>query len=108
MLLNSLIPTLPASTAEIILYVAAYLSAIMVIYSIFVEAEHRRDLIRVVAGSALLIYAWYVENLVFMITFGGIALASAVEFAEIYLGLHHHSRADLEQYKKLAFPGRDK
>ena len=108
MLLDSIIPQLPATTAELLIYIVAWLGAILLPYSIFVEAEHRRDLIRIVAGAGLFVYAWYIGNLIFMIVAGGIFLASLVEFIEIYLGLHHHSRENLEQYKKYAFMNKKK
>ena len=102
MLLDSLIPTLPTTTAEILVYIVAALGAVLLTYAIFVEAEHRRDLIRIIGAGGLLVYALFINNLIFMIAMGGVFLASLVEFIEIYLGLHVHSQEDLGRSKKYA------
>ena len=106
--LQNLIPQLPTSLSETIVYVVAFLGVILVIYSQFVEAEHRRDLTRMIGAAALLVYSLYIWNFIFIIVSAGISLAALIEFVEIYLGLHHHSRAQLSEYKKYAFLGKKK
>ncbi len=103
MLLESFIPNLPQNNIETLVYIVAVLGIILLVYAIFVEAEHRRDLIRIVGAGSLFVYALYIQNILFMVAMGGVCLASAIEFVEIYLGLHKHSKEDLEQYKKYAF-----
>jgi len=99
MLLESLIPHLPTSTAEIWIFVGAGLSIILLVYSIFVEKEFRQDLIRLVGTGGLLVYAVYIDNLIFIIAMGAMAVASLIEFIEIITGLHKHSPEDLQRYK---------
>lgn len=101
MLLESLIPTLPTSLAEIFIFVGAYLGIIFLVYSVFIEQEHRQDIIRMLGSGGLLIYAIYLDNLIFIIAMGAVGLASLIEFIEIATGLHKHSPEDLKRYKKL-------
>jgi len=99
MLLKSLIPYLPTSVAETWIFVGAGISIILMMYAVFIEKENRQDLIRLVGTGGLLIYALYIQNLIFIIAMGAIAVASLVEFVEIMLGLHKHSPEDLARYK---------
>ncbi len=105
MLLESLLPTLPTPTNALIFIVAA-LGAVLLAYSVFVEKEDRSDLIRAIGAGGLFVYAIYIQNLLFLIAMGGIALASLVEFVEIYLGLHRHSPHDLAEFKKYVWSNR--
>lgn len=101
MLLQSLIPTLPATNIELTIYVVAYLGAIMLVYGLFLELERRQDLVFALGSAGLFVYALYINNIIFMIAMGGLFLASIVEFVEIMFGLHKHSPEDLKKYKKL-------
>lgn len=86
---------------EITVFVVGALGAVLLTYSMFVEAEHRRDLIRITGAGCLAVYALYIGNLLFTIAMGGVFIAALVEFIEIYLGLHKHSKEDLDRYKKM-------
>lgn len=86
---------------ETTVFIVGAFGAIMLTYAVFVEAEHRRDLIRILGAGSLCVYALYIGNLFFTIAMGGVFLASLVEFIEIYLGLHKHSKEDLDRYKKM-------
>lgn len=77
--------TLPA-----MIRIVAVLGVILVVYSQFVEAEHRRDLIRMVGAAAVLVYALSIENWIFIALAGGIGLAAFIEFVEIKTGRHKH------------------
>lgn len=101
MLLENIFPTLPSGLGATYLIVGGIVCTILLIYSIFVEQEHRSDLMRLLGAAGLFWYADYINNVIFMIAMGGIAVASAVEFIEIYLGLHKHSQEDLKRYKKM-------
>lgn len=101
MLLQDYIPTLPSSSAELFLVVGSILCTILLMYSVFVEQEHRQDIIRLLGSGGLFWYAYYTNSLIFMIAMAGVGIASAVEFIEIYLGLHKHSPEDLKRYKKM-------
>lgn len=94
------IPEVPC-TSYAVIHILAFLGGVMLIYAIFLEQERRRDLVMVIGATALAIYAYFIENKIFLFAMGGIALASLVEFIEIYLGLHKHSPEDLKRYKKL-------
>lgn len=100
MLLTSLIPHLPSSIAETWIFIGAALCIILLIYAVFIEKEHRQDIIRFVGTGGLLVYAIYIDNIIFTLAMGGIALASLIEFVEIFVGLHKHSPSDLAEYKK--------
>ena len=107
MLLESLLPTLP-SLMNAIIFIVAGLGAVLLTYSVFIEKEDRSDLVRAIGALALFVYAISINNVIFMIALGGTALASLVEFVEIYLGLHHHSPRDLAEFKKYAFSPKKK
>lgn len=101
MLLETLIPQLPADPITMLVDIVAVVGAIMIIYSQFVEIEHRRDLIRLIGALALGVYALTIHNVIFSLAAFGIALAAATEFTEIYLGIHKHTREDIRDYFKL-------
>jgi len=101
MLLQSLIPNLPASLIELLVYVVAYLGAVLLVYGLFLEVERRQDLVFALGAAALFVYALYIGNGIFMVAMGGLFLASIIEFVEIMLGLHKHSPEDLKRYKNL-------
>lgn len=101
MLLQSLIPMLPASLPELLVYIAAGLGAILLTYGVFLEQERRQDLVKFIGAACLFVYALFIGNKIFMIALVGIGLASLVEFIEIYAGLHKHNQEDLKRYKYL-------
>jgi hypothetical protein len=84
MLFETLIPALPTDTITMIVDIVAFVGTIMVIYSQFVEIEHRRDLIRLIGALAVGVYALTMHNAIFSLLAFGIALAAATEFIEIY------------------------
>lgn len=99
MLLDSLLPQLPSNTTELLIYITAGLGVILTVYSQFVEAENRRDLIRMIGALAVFPYALYIMNIILLGLSFGIFLASVIEFFEIYLGYHHHTRKDVQVYE---------
>lgn len=99
MLLETIIPNLPNTNLQIAIFAVTIVGAILIIYSQFVEAENRRDLIRMIGAMCLLVYSLSILNIVFIITSFGIFIACLVEFIEIYLGYHHHTRKDVEIYE---------
>ena len=99
MLLQSLVPYLPSSIVETWIFISASLSIILLVYAVFIEKEHRQDIMRLLGAGGLFVYALYIHNLLFMIAMGGLAIDSLVEFIEIMLGLHKHSPEDLQRYK---------
>ncbi|MFH1286736.1 MAG: hypothetical protein ABII02_03210 [Candidatus Magasanikbacteria bacterium] len=100
MLLEGIFPILPTGKAELFLFLCGALGAIMLIYSQFVEAENRRDIIRILGSLGLLFYAIYIENLIFIIVSAGIGIAAFVEFIEILLGYHKHTPHEIKEYIK--------
>lgn len=101
MLLETLIPNLPTTWYEMFISIGTGLSIILLVYAIFIEQEHRRDIMFMLGSLGLMIYALYIRNTTFTIAMGGIALASSVEFIEILTGLHKHSPEDLKRYKEM-------
>lgn len=104
MFLETLIPQLPTSTAETIIYVVAILGIIMLGYGIFLETEKRQDVVFMLASACLLVYAIFINNLIFTMAMAVLFLASLTEFIEIITGIHKHpNKYDL---KKLIREGR--
>jgi len=100
MLLESIFPQLPNSGAELFLFISGALGAVLVVYSQFVEAEHRRDLIRILGAMGLLAYSLFIWNILFIIVSVGIGIAALVEFIEIYSGYHKHTPHEIKEYIK--------
>ena len=98
MLLESYIPTLPTSIPLTLLYVVAGIGVVLMIYSQFVEAEHWRDVIRLVGSVALLFYAVYIRDSIFILVSLGITIASLIELIEIKTGHHVHNKHHVETY----------
>ncbi|OGH66478.1 MAG: hypothetical protein A3J66_04305 [Candidatus Magasanikbacteria bacterium RIFCSPHIGHO2_02_FULL_47_14] len=101
MLLEGLFPTLPSGPQQLFIVLSAGLCIILLVYSVFIEKEHRQDLIRLLGTGGLFWYALYINNFVFALAMGALGLASLIEFLEIMFGLHTHSPEDLQQYKTL-------
>ena len=98
MFLENLLPQLPNTTTEIIIYVVATLGIILLGYAIFLETEKRQDIIFMLGSASLLIYAVFISNLIFTIAMAVIFLASLTEFIEILLGIHKdHCKYDLKK-----------
>ncbi len=100
MLLNWCVSEVPC-TSVALMYIVAALGAVMLVYGVFLEQERRQDLVTMISALALFVYALYIDNKMFMIAMGGLAVASLVEFVEIYVGLHKHNKEDLKRYKEL-------
>ncbi len=96
MLLESCLPILPRCTGEWYLVLSGFLGAVLLIYSQFVEAEHRRDIIRILGAGGLFVYSYYISNTIFMIVSAGIGFAALIEFVEILAGVHKHLPEDLK------------
>ncbi len=102
MLLESWFPYLPTSSlTETLVYVVGALGAVLLIYAIFLDVESRQDLVMLIGATCLLVYALFIQNLIFSIAMAGIAVASIFEFVEIYTGLHKHDLAKWKELKKL-------
>lgn len=101
-LLSNCVPALPSTTLGSIIIIIGILGGILLIYSVFVERENRQDLIRIIGGLSMMVYALSVQNLLFTLVMAAIALTSAIEFAEILLGLHKHAPHELGRLKKMA------
>jgi len=104
MFLQNLLPQLPTSIMEIIIYVVAILGIVLLGYGIFLESERRQDIVFLLGSASLLIYAIFISNLIFTIAMSVLFLASLTEFIEILLGIHKdHCKYDL---KKIIREGR--
>lgn len=87
MLLESLIPTIPSSPIDILVYVVGMIGTILLAYSVFVEREFRSDVMRFIGSACLIVYTLYIGNVFLTITFSALGLASLIEAIEIHLGL---------------------
>ena len=97
MFVTNTLPEIPTNTSEIFIYVVAGLGIILLTYGIFLETEKRQDLVFLIGSACLLVYAIFIDNLIFMIAMTGIFLASLVEFVEILLGIHKENKYDLKK-----------
>lgn len=97
MLLQNLLPNLSTDINIIIIHAIAVVGVILLVYAIFLETEKRQDIIFMLSGICLFIYALFINNLIFMIATGGLILASLVEFIEIITGIHKDSKYNLKK-----------
>lgn len=86
---------------ETLVYLVALIGAVLITYGVWLETEKRQDLVMFLGAGCLIVYALFIGNVIFALAMAGLGLASLVEFIEIYLGLHKHSREDLKRYQKL-------
>lgn len=77
-------------SVDLLVQIVAILGVILVVYSQFVEAENRRDAIRLVGAAAIFVYALSISNVIFIALTSGIGLAALIEFIEIRTGRHKH------------------
>ena len=89
--LFNLLPSLPWPLLTVVMNIVAGLGALLLTYSIFLEAERRQDAVLLVGAGCLLVYALWVGNTIFSIAMGGVAIASSIELVGILLGRHHHT-----------------
>ncbi len=87
MLLTHILPSLPSTLTETLVYIVGMLGTILLAYSVFVEREFRSDVIRFVGSACLIVYTLFIGNIFLTTTFAALGLASLVEAIEIHLGL---------------------
>lgn len=97
--LFNLIPGLPWDNMVVIMNMIAIAGATFHIYGVFLETEKRRDLVFIVGGVCLLIYALWIRNKIFALAMFGFSVASLIEFIEIWTGHHKHDQNLVEEYK---------
>ncbi len=97
MLLENILPAMPLDINEVIMYVLAGLGIILLVYGVFLETEKRQDLVFLVAAACLLVYALYIDNIIFIVAMSGLLLASLIEFIEILLGIHKDGKYELKK-----------
>lgn len=97
--LFSFIPNLPWTSTEIFLNISAGVGAILLVYGLFLEAERKQDLVFFLGATLLGLYAYWIGNKIFTIAMFGFGLSALVEWIEIMLGRHVHSRELVEDYK---------
>lgn len=95
------ITRMPNSFSEHLIYMAAIIGIILLVYAVFIEKEHREDLIRSLGAGCLLSYAIYIQNTIFIIAMAAVCLASLIELIEIMFGLHKHHKEDFTRFKRL-------
>ncbi len=100
-LLENILPTLPTDRLEYAVFAISIAGVFMLVYSQFVEAENRRDLVRMIGALSLFVYAMYIQNLLFSIAMGGVFIAATIEFIEIYFGYHKHNKTQVEKYERM-------
>ncbi len=90
------------TTVDLVVHVVAILGAVLLTYSVFLEAERRQDFVFFLAGACLLVYAIWLQNTILIIAFAGFMAASLFELVEILVGIHKHGPEMTEkfEYKK--------
>ncbi len=90
------------TTIDLVVHIVAILGAVLLTYSVFLEAERRQDFVFLLAGVCLLVYAIWLQNTILIIAFAGFAAASLFELVEILVGIHKHGpvMAEKFEYKK--------
>lgn len=87
--LFDILPSLPWTIAEIFFNTLAGLGVIMLVYSIFLEAETKQDAVMFFGATFLGIYASWIGNTIFLIAMAGVSIGSLVEFIEIFTSRRH-------------------
>jgi lipid-A-disaccharide synthase-like uncharacterized protein len=77
---------------DIIIHVVAMLGALLCMYGVFLEEERRQDAVFMIGGLSLLVYALWIPNYIFIIATGLFTFASGLEFIQIVIGKHTHSK----------------
>lgn len=98
--LFSLLPGLPWDNMVIVMNIVAMAGATLHIYGVFLETEKRRDLVFILGGVCLFIYALWINNKIFMLAMAGFTVGSLIEVIEIMTGHHKHSKMQVENYEK--------
>lgn len=98
--LFKMFPGLPMDPTVIMMNIIAMAGAILHIYGVFLETEKRRDLVFILGGVCLFIYALWIDSKIFMLAMAGFTIGSLIEFIEIMAGYHKHSKAQVEDYEK--------
>ena len=101
MLFEQILPQLPNTWSGIFFMLSGTIGAIAVIYSQFIEALNRRDLVRMIGAFGLFAYAISEYNPVFMFASFGIFAAATIEFIEIYTGFHRSKETKVQEYKNI-------
>ncbi len=91
---GNLFPNLPLPFMTTLFAIVGFLGALLLIYSVYLEPERRKDAIILVGAAALFVYALFVENLIFMLATGGMFLVALGEFIQILRGKHRHVKSD--------------
>lgn len=101
MLLEGWIPQLPTTNLEWFIIFLGVAGAVLVIYSQFLTALNRRDLVRAVGSFSVFVYAYWLGDYIFILLSLGFFLASTIEFIEIYLGFHRSEETQVKKYKEI-------
>ncbi|OGH92635.1 MAG: hypothetical protein A2563_03100 [Candidatus Magasanikbacteria bacterium RIFOXYD1_FULL_40_23] len=72
------------------MYVVATLGVILLTYGVFLEAERKQDAVFIIASGCLLVYALWINSLIFSLAMAGLFVGSWIELIEILRGKHHH------------------
>ncbi len=97
--LFNLFPGLPWDLMVIAMNMVAMAGVTLHIYGVFLEKEKHRDLVFIVGGVCLFIYALWIRNNIFTLAMGGFTIASLIEFIEILTGHHRHNKKLVEDFK---------
>ncbi len=101
MLLENFLPQLPQTNLEWFIVLLGIVGSIMVIYSQFLSALNRRDLVRAVGSFSVFVYAYWLGDYIFILLSLGFFIATTIEFIEIYLGYHRSEEPQVKSYKEV-------
>ncbi len=86
----NLFPSLPLPLLDIIMYVVATIGVILLTYGVFLEAERKQDAVFIIASGCLLVYALWINSIIFALAMASLFIGSWIELIEILRGKHHH------------------
>jgi len=99
MLFENVLPNLPSSPLGTTFIVLAVLGGILLVYAVFVERELQHDLLRAIGAFTIIPHTLYTGNTLLSVIFAAVSAASLLEFFEIFVGFHRHTKQDIRAYR---------
>ena len=89
--LANFLPALPWPFIDTLVQMVALLGALLLGYGVYLEAEKSQDAVFVVGSACLLVYALWINNVVFIFAMAVIFLMAGRELVQIMRGKHVHT-----------------
>ncbi|MBI2444605.1 MAG: hypothetical protein HYV42_05200 [Candidatus Magasanikbacteria bacterium] len=89
--LANFLPGLPQPLVETLVQIVGLLGGILLAYGVYLEAERRQDAVFVIGSACLLVYALWINNVIFIFAFGLLLAVAGRELIQIMRGKHQHT-----------------